>query len=104
MGWATWSLASAVLERTGKRVFVDTARDHQRPKFLATHPRLEVKVIHLIRDPRGNAASIMKHAGESVEAGRAYVAAYVDYVKFVEEADRLARLGAPHAHHDEPAQ
>jgi len=45
-----------------------------------------------------------KHADESVEAGRAYVAAYVDYVKFVEEADRLARLGAPHAHHDEPEQ
>jgi hypothetical protein len=62
MGWNTWSLASAVLERTGKRVFVDTARDHQRPKYLWDHPRLDVKVIHLIRDPRGNSASIMKHA------------------------------------------
>jgi hypothetical protein len=63
MGWHTWSLASAVLERTGKSVFVDTARDHQRPKYLATHPLLDVKVIHLIRDPRGNSASIMKHTG-----------------------------------------
>ena len=65
MGWRTWSLASAVLERTGKTVFVDTARDHQRPKYLATHPLLDVRVIHLIRDPRGNAASIMKHSGVS---------------------------------------
>ena len=63
MGWRTWSLATAVLERTGKSVFVDTARDHQRPKYLATHPLLDVRVIHLIRDPRGNAASIMKHSG-----------------------------------------
>jgi Sulfotransferase domain len=63
MGWNSWSLAAAVLEKTGKRVFVDTSRDHQRPKYLAMHPRLDVKVIHLVRDPRGNAASIMKHTG-----------------------------------------
>jgi hypothetical protein len=66
MGWNTWSLASAVLERTGKTVFVDTARDHQRPKYLAPFPMLDVKVIHLIRDPRGNVASIMKHTGVDV--------------------------------------
>jgi hypothetical protein len=63
MGWNTWSLACAVLERTGKTVFVDTARDHQRPKYLSLHPLLDVRVIHLIRDPRGNVASIMKHTG-----------------------------------------
>jgi hypothetical protein len=65
-GWRTWSLASAVLDRTGKSVFVDTARDHQRPKYLARHPSLDVKVIHLSRDPRGNTLSIMKHAGVDV--------------------------------------
>ena len=68
MGWNTWSLASAVLGRTGKRVFVDTARDHQRPKYLWNHPLLDVKVIHLIRDPRGNSASIMKHANVDAAA------------------------------------
>ena len=66
MGWNTWSLALAVLERTGKTVFVDTARDHQRPKYLVGHPLLDVKVIHLVRDPRGNSASIMKHSGVDV--------------------------------------
>jgi hypothetical protein len=58
---ASWSLARAVLEVTGKQVFVDTARDHQRPRYLASMPLLDVKVIHLVRDPRGNVASIMKH-------------------------------------------
>lgn len=62
-GWHSWSLASAVLARTGKSVFIDTSRDHQRPKYLAMHPRLDVKVIHLFRDVRGNSASIMKHTG-----------------------------------------
>ena len=66
MGWNTWSLATAVLERTGKSVFIDTSRDHQRPKYLASHPLLDLRVIHLIRDPRGNSASIMKHTGADV--------------------------------------
>jgi hypothetical protein len=58
---ASWSLATAVLEETGKQVFVDTARYHQRPRHLAGSPLLDVKVIHLVRDPRGNVASIMRH-------------------------------------------
>jgi hypothetical protein len=67
-GWNTWSLAAAVLDRTGKTVFVDSARDHQRPKYLHRQPLLDLKVIHLIRDPRGNSASIMKHMGVDVAA------------------------------------
>ena len=66
MGWRTWSLATAVLELTGKRVFVDTARDHQRPKYLSRLPMFDLRVIHLVRDPRGNVASIMKHTGVDV--------------------------------------
>lgn len=49
------------------------------------------------------ARDLRQHADDSVEAGRAYVAAYVDYIHFVEEADRLVRQGAPHVHHVEPA-
>ncbi len=63
---STWSLARSVLEETGRTVFVDTARDHQRPRYLAGTPGLQVKVIHLVRDPRGNVASIMKHTGVDV--------------------------------------
>jgi hypothetical protein len=85
MAWNSWSLASAVLELTGKTVFVDTARDHQRPKYLRSHPLLEVKVIHLIRDPRGNSASIMKHTGvDAVGAARRWRHYNV-------EADRVRR-------------
>lgn len=66
MGWNSWALAAAILEQTGKTAFVDTARDHQRPKYLANHPQLDVKVIHLIRDPRGTSASMMKNMGLDV--------------------------------------
>lgn len=64
---SSWALAKTILDMTGKRVFVDTARDHQRPKYLAPEAGLDVKVIHLIRDPRGNVASIMSHTGADVE-------------------------------------
>lgn len=45
-----------------------------------------------------NAFKLKKHAGESVEAGREYVAAYVDYIHFVESVHRLVAKGASHAH------
>jgi hypothetical protein len=85
MGWNTWALAAAVLDRTGKSVFVDTSRDHQRPKYLAMHPGFDLKVIHLIRDARGNSASIMKHTG--TDAARAAK----QWRHYNTEADRIRR-------------
>lgn len=63
---SSWALAKSILEITGAKVFIDTARDHQRPKYLDPDEGLDVKVIHLIRDPRGNVASIMSHTGVDV--------------------------------------
>ena len=86
---SSWSLARAVLEVTGKGVFVDTARDHQRPRYLAGIPLLDVKVIHLVRDPRGNVASIMKHTDVGVwKAAR-------QWRHYNVEADRIRRRFRP---------
>jgi Family of unknown function (DUF6448) len=41
-----------------------------------------------------------KRAAVSVEAGREYVEAYVDYIHFVESINRIASHGASHAHHE----
>jgi hypothetical protein len=83
---STLSLATAVLQATGKTVFVDTARDHQRPKYLAQLPTIDLKVIHLVRDPRGNTASIMKHTGVGVtKAAR-------QWKHYNIEADRVRQL------------
>lgn len=43
-----------------------------------------------------------KHAAESVDAGREYVEAYVDYIHYVENVHRLVSHGVSHLHH-EPA-
>ena len=82
---ATWALSRAVLEESGKQAFVDTSRDHQRPKYLVPAPSLELKAIHLIRDPRGNTASIMRHTGVDV------VRAARQWRHYNLEADRSSR-------------
>lgn len=41
-----------------------------------------------------------KRAGDSIDAGREYVEAYVDYAHFVENVHRLVEHGAPRTHHE----
>jgi hypothetical protein len=41
-----------------------------------------------------------KHAAESVEAGREYVEAYVDFIHFVESVNHLVSAGVSHKHQD----
>ncbi len=86
---SSWALAKSILDMTGKKVFVDTARDHQRPKYLVSDDGLDVKVIHLIRDPRGNVASIMSHTGVDVAT------AAKQWKHYNVEADRVSRYIEP---------
>jgi len=51
-----------------------------------------------IRTRFAKAVETKKHADESVEAGRAYVEAYADYVHFVETVHSLAAEGAGEHH------
>lgn len=53
-----------------------------------------------IRKRFHEAMALGEHAHESVEAGRAYVEAYVDYIHFVESVNRLVSHGAPGKHHE----
>ena len=40
-----------------------------------------------------------KHAADSVDEGREYVEAYVDYIHYVENVHQLVTRGATHLHH-----
>lgn len=53
-----------------------------------------------IRRRFAEAAERKRHAGESVEKGRAYVAAYVEYVHYVESLHQIA-VGGKAGHDDE---
>ncbi len=67
------------------------------PDELAEH--LSAAVSEAIRSRFSAAMERRKKAHESVDAGRAYVEAYVDFIHFVENLDRLVTQGAPHGHH-----
>jgi hypothetical protein len=55
-----------------------------------------------IRDRFARAADARRHMGESVERGRAYVAAYVDFVHHAERLHSDAISQAGHAEHEGP--
>ena len=56
-----------------------------------------------LRERFARAAEAKAHAGESVEKGRAYVAAYVAFMHYAERLLQAATTDADHAGHDEAA-
>jgi hypothetical protein len=56
-----------------------------------------------LRERFAHAAEAKAHAGESVEKGRAYVAAYVEFVHYAERLLQSATTDAAHAGHAEAA-
>jgi len=55
---------------------------------------------HGIRERFARAAEARKHADESVERGREYVAAYVEFVHYAERIHNDATTSATHAEHE----
>ena len=62
--------------------------------------QLSAAVSSGIRQRLARVLELRKHAEASVEAGREYVEAYVEYVHYVEGLERLASQGATHQHHE----
>jgi hypothetical protein len=64
----------AVLTRANALVFVDTSKLVTRLTYLLDLADLDVRVVHLVRDPRGVAASTARRGGSAVHAARVWVA------------------------------
>ncbi len=64
------AFVESVLEITGKCVFVDTSKDHLRARALNRLTAFDVRAIHLVRDPRGVAASRLNR-GVRIDARQA---------------------------------
>jgi hypothetical protein len=48
--------------RTGKRVIVDTSKDIEWVDLFRGHDDLDIRIVHLVRDPRGIFASVKRRA------------------------------------------
>ncbi len=64
------AFVETVLELTGKCIFVDSSKDHYRARALKRFSPYPVRVIHLVRDPRGVAASRLRR-GVRIDASQA---------------------------------
>lgn len=64
------AFVESVMQITGKAVLVDTSKDPLRVKLLQKYSALDVRAIHLVRDPRGVIASRMRR-NANLDARRA---------------------------------
>lgn len=62
-------LADVVLDLRGARVFVDATKRPGRALLLQRDPRLDLRVIHLVRDGRAVCRSTIRNLGRTVEEG-----------------------------------
>ncbi len=79
------ALIESVLECTGKEVLVDSSKSGVQLKYHLRNPRLDVKVIWLVRDGRGVALSIVRNQGSSLPQGAR------DWRRTNEEANEIVR-------------
>jgi hypothetical protein len=63
------ALVESILECTGKPVLVDSSKSGMQLKYHLRNPRLDVKLIWLVRDGRGVARSIARNQRKSLEQG-----------------------------------
>ncbi|HET7695339.1 MAG TPA: sulfotransferase [Vicinamibacterales bacterium] len=63
------AVVTAACTITGKDVFVDSSKTGVQLKYLLANPRLDVKVIRLVRDGRGVSLSYRASEGFTFEAG-----------------------------------
>jgi Family of unknown function (DUF6448) len=78
----------------------DKALDAGSVDALATMVTTEAE--HGIRERFARAAEAKMHASESVERGRVYVAAYVEFMHYVERLHNAATTVVTHAEHEAP--
>ena len=77
--------SAAALAVSGRSVFLDATKLPSRILFMAGIKEIDLRVIHLLRDPRGYCNSARKHLGRSVELASREWASYQDHC---EEARR----------------
>lgn len=68
-GELTFRLLEAIRRVSGRRVIVDSSKLPARAFALSLVPNVELRLVHLVRDPRGTAFSYQKAIGRNERAG-----------------------------------
>lgn len=88
-------LVASVLAITGKRVFLDASKDPVRARELLRLTRLDLRVVHLVRDTPGFVSSFIKNTRGSMGLGIRYwnrMAGHVERLAALLPDDRFLRV------------
>lgn len=88
------AFARAVLELTGSRIFVDASKERLRAQYLLRYVDPQLRVIHLIRDPRGVADSTRRRGKLTSfeQAGRRWARTNAAIARSLSAIDDTRRL------------
>jgi hypothetical protein len=88
------ALVDAVLAVTGRRVFADVSKDPVRVRWLAALTDLDLRVVHLVRDPLGYAGSQVRRGVPVARAVRQWRRSAATVGRLLDElpAERTLRL------------
>lgn len=89
------AFVDAVLEVTGKSIFLDATKTAPRARLLRRLVDPELRIVHLVRDAPGHVCSQIKNMGASLEAGIRNWKRAVDHALRLEAhvaADRFLRI------------
>ncbi len=79
------ALMQTIMELTGRNVFLDTSKDASRLRYLAKSHRFKISVVHLIRDGRAVAYSLIRKGVDPRTAAKEWLAEH-------EQAERLRAM------------
>ncbi len=80
-------IIDAVLRVTGRRMFLDTSKDAARLRYLLDDATLAVRVVHLVRDGRAVACSLIRKGRDPEEAAREWVSEHRQALRLLERID-----------------
>lgn len=83
------ALVQSICEVSGSSIFIDASKDPRRWTYLRKAPELDVRVLHLVRDIPGQAASSRKNAGHPIEDAARY------WTRLQSQVSRLQRRVPP---------
>lgn len=80
-------IIDAILRITGRSVFLDTSKDAARLRYLLDDPTLRLRVVHLVRDGRAVACSLIRKGREPQDAAREWVSEHEQALRLLERVD-----------------
>ncbi len=80
-------IIDAILTVTGRRLLLDTSKDAARLRYLLDDPTLRLRVVHLVRDGRAVACSLIRKGHAPQQAAREWVSEHEQALRLLQRLE-----------------